>query len=227
MSTAIFPIHSQHSAPLSPVPLLPERRVTNVDCLHTLDQPPTTIVVFCQPQGADIDALVAELRERGCLVTGVNLNDASECESRGVVRELSSAIRWRTKSGTQLTAVAIVSPQPNRAAENQRIEYGGLVIDRRRHEVLVRGRAVEFSRTELDLLFLLASYPGIVLSRRELVEACKGEAYPSTDRSIDVQIVGIRRKLGPVRHYLQTVRGVGYRFEGEVEDNARRIPFPK
>ncbi len=62
------------------------------------------------------------------------------------------------------------------------------------------------------MLRLLASRPGWVFSRYQIVDAIRGEDYPVTDRSVDVQLVGLRRKLGKDAKLLETVRGVGYRF---------------
>jgi DNA-binding response OmpR family regulator len=92
------------------------------------------------------------------------------------------------------------------------LTVGDLTIDRRRREVEVAGRLCPLTKSEFDLLVVLAEQPGVVFSRREIVLAYKGSDYPVDDRSIDVQMVNLRRKLGPGRRYLQTIRGVGYRF---------------
>jgi two-component system phosphate regulon response regulator PhoB len=59
----------------------------------------------------------------------------------------------------------------------------------------------------------LAERPGWVFSRYQIVDALRGEDYPVTERSVDVQVVGLRKKLGSAGKYIQTVRGVGYRFK--------------
>jgi two-component system phosphate regulon response regulator PhoB len=81
-----------------------------------------------------------------------------------------------------------------------------------RHEVLIKGKPVEMTFSELRILHLLACRPGWVLTREQIVDAVRGEDYAVTDRAVDVQIVGIRRKLGSRADYIETVRGVGYRF---------------
>ena len=86
-------------------------------------------------------------------------------------------------------------------------------IDPGRHRVLVRGKQVKLTSTEFNLLRFLAARPGWVFTRYQIVDAIHGNDYPVTDRSIDVQIVGLRRKLGTAGKYIETVRGVGYRFE--------------
>ncbi|MEG1552210.1 MAG: response regulator transcription factor [Kiritimatiellia bacterium] len=68
---------------------------------------------------------------------------------------------------------------------------------------------------EFDLLMLLASHPGHVYTRGQIVVRTKGDDYPVTDRAIDVQMVNLRRKLGDWGDHIETVRGVGYRMRGE------------
>ena len=98
------------------------------------------------------------------------------------------------------------------AATDAVIRAHDLVITPGRHEVLVKGKPVEMTFSELRILHLLASRPGWVMTREQIVDAVRGEDYPVTDRAVDVQIVGIRRKLGTRADYVETVRGVGYRF---------------
>lgn len=97
--------------------------------------------------------------------------------------------------------------------KNAAIRMKDLVINVGRHEVLIKGKPVEMTFSELRILHTLASRPGWVLTRGEIVDAVRGEGYPVTDRAVDVQIVGLRRKLGGLANYIETVRGVGYRFK--------------
>jgi two-component system phosphate regulon response regulator PhoB len=98
-------------------------------------------------------------------------------------------------------------------AEDEVIRIQGLVIHPGRHEVLVGDERVELTFTEFRILHILARRPGWVFTRQRIVDAIHGERYPVTDRAVDVQIVGLRRKLGPAGDYIETVRGVGYRFK--------------
>lgn len=88
-----------------------------------------------------------------------------------------------------------------------------LVIHPGRHEVVVNGQPVALTFTEFKVLHFLSRRPGWVFTRTQIVEAVRGDDYPVTDRSVDVQIVGLRKKLGPAGAYIETVRGVGYRFK--------------
>jgi two-component system phosphate regulon response regulator PhoB len=87
-----------------------------------------------------------------------------------------------------------------------------MVIHPGRHEVLVEGRPVDLTATEFRLLHMLARRPGWVFTRSQIVNGVHGSDYPVSDRSVDVQVVGLRKKLGPSGDYIETVRGVGYRF---------------
>ena len=88
-----------------------------------------------------------------------------------------------------------------------------LVIHPGRREVLVEGEKVDLTFTEFGILYCLARRPGWVFTRFQIVDAVRGDDYPVTDRSVDVQIVGLRKKLGKAGEYIETVRGVGYRFK--------------
>jgi two-component system, OmpR family, alkaline phosphatase synthesis response regulator PhoP len=88
-----------------------------------------------------------------------------------------------------------------------------LEIDSGRRSVLADGKPVELTFTEFQVLHLLARRPGWVFTRSMIVDAVRGDDYPVTDRSVDVQIVGLRKKLGELGKYIQTVRGVGYRMQ--------------
>jgi two-component system phosphate regulon response regulator PhoB len=82
-----------------------------------------------------------------------------------------------------------------------------------RHEVLLNGAPLDLTYTEFRLLQFLARKPGWAFTRGQIVDAVKGEDYPVTERSVDVQVVGLRKKLGDFGANIETVRGVGYRFK--------------
>jgi len=96
------------------------------------------------------------------------------------------------------------------------IRIHDIQIDPGRHKVLVKDSAVELTSSEFGLLHFLASRPGWVFTRYQIVDGIHGTDYPVTDRSIDVQVVGLRKKLGPAGKYIETVRGVGYRFKDTI-----------
>ena len=96
--------------------------------------------------------------------------------------------------------------------KNSIIIIKDLIIDPDRHEVRINSRPIEMTFTEFGLLYYLAGRPGRVMTRDQIINAVRGEDYAVTDRAVDVQIVGLRKKLGKYSEYIQTVRGVGYRF---------------
>ncbi len=97
-------------------------------------------------------------------------------------------------------------------ADGERLVRGELSIDGTRHEVRVKKTSVIFTATEFRLLHLLASHPGRVFTRDQLVSRVIGGGAAVIDRNIDVHIRSIRKKLGDLRHMVGTIRGVGYRF---------------
>ena len=99
------------------------------------------------------------------------------------------------------------------AGESDTITIKGIAIDPGRHSVSVDGTHVELTLTEYRMLHCLIRKPGWVFTRYQLVENCRGEDSEVTDRSVDVHIVSLRRKLGQAGQFIETVRGVGYRFK--------------
>lgn len=92
------------------------------------------------------------------------------------------------------------------------IEINKITLNPGRHEVTAGGEKIDLTHTEFKILMFLASHPGWVFSRFQIVEAVRGDNYPVTDRAVDVVIVGLRRKLGPYGNCIETVRGVGYKM---------------
>ena len=112
----------------------------------------------------------------------------------------------------RVKAVLRRGPLRDDAVGDARLVFADLVIDPARHEVLVDGELTEFTPTELRLLHLLASHPGRVFTRDQLVSRVIGDGAYVVHRNIDVHVRGIRAKLGRHRDLVETVRGVGYRF---------------
>ena len=96
--------------------------------------------------------------------------------------------------------------------DSERVVHDKLVIDTARHEILIDEEPVDFTPTEFRLLHFLASHPGRVFTRSELLSRVISESAVVLDRNIDVHIRAVRQKLGPYRQLIQTVRSVGYRF---------------
>lgn len=99
--------------------------------------------------------------------------------------------------------------------EAEQVQVGAVVLHPGRREVRVSGQTVQLANTEFRILHLLMRRPGWVFTRNQIVDGAQGDNYAVTDRAVDVQIVGLRKKLGAAAAYIETVRGVGYRFRDE------------
>jgi two-component system phosphate regulon response regulator PhoB len=96
--------------------------------------------------------------------------------------------------------------------KKDKIILQGLEIHPGRHEVKLHGEPLQLTMTEFGVLLLLASKPGWVYSRQQIIDSVRGYDFLVTPRAIDVQIFGLRKKLGEAGCCIETVRGVGYRF---------------
>jgi two-component system alkaline phosphatase synthesis response regulator PhoP len=94
------------------------------------------------------------------------------------------------------------------------VRHERLLVNPQRREVAIDNERIELTNTEFKLLHFLMRQPGIVFTRDQIVEGVHGDDYPVTDRSVDVQVVGLRKKLLDYGACIETVRGVGYRFKG-------------
>ena len=112
----------------------------------------------------------------------------------------------------RVKAVLRRGPYREEAEGAKRVGRGPITIDADRHEVLLDGEPVRFTATEFRLLHFLALYPGRVFTRDTLMRRVMGEEVVLVDRNVDVHIRAIRSKLGVHREWVETVRGVGYRF---------------
>ena len=117
---------------------------------------------------------------------------------RVLVARIKAVLRRKSEAPVDRTAV---------------LKRKDLVIHPGRHEVLVKGKPVILTSTEFEILYYLARRPGWVFTRHQIIDAARGEEYPVTDRSVDVHIVSLRKKLGTTGKLIETIRGVGYRFK--------------
>ena len=148
-------------------------------------------IVMLSAKGEDAD-----------IVTGLELGAddyiTKPFSPRVMIARVRTALRRKTSKPQEETAV---------------IHIVELEIHPGRRSVLAAGKPVDLTFTEFQVLYLLARRPGWVFTRSMIVDAVHGDDYPVTDRSVDVQIVGLRKKLGDCGKYIETVRGVGYRMK--------------
>ncbi|MCF7945506.1 MAG: response regulator transcription factor [Spirochaetia bacterium] len=102
-------------------------------------------------------------------------------------------------------------------AAQEKLSLHNITIDTAKHQTFINGETVELSVTEFGILEFLLRNPGWVFSRSQIIEAVKGADYPVTERSVDVQVLALRRKLGKKGEMIETVRGIGYRMLEEEQ----------
>ncbi len=93
------------------------------------------------------------------------------------------------------------------------LKVGPITIHKGRFEVFAFDQSVKLTKSEFAILLLLASHPGWVYSRAQIVDAIRGDNYSVTERTVDFQMVGLRKKLGAAGKMVETVRGIGYKFQ--------------
>lgn len=97
--------------------------------------------------------------------------------------------------------------------EQNLLKFRDLTIDMKGYVVRVAGEKIELTKTEFDIIALLAGSPNQVFTRARILDQVRDDNYPITERVVDYQVTGIRKKLGRAGDYIKTVRGVGYKFE--------------
>ena len=155
------------------------------------------------PRTANVPVIMLTARgEEPDVVAGLELGAddyiTKPFSPRVMLARVRAVLRRRTKAPAEEAAV---------------IRLKDLAVHPGRHEVVVKGKRVDLTSTEFRILHLLARRPGWVFTRQQIIDAARGDEYPVTDRSVDVHIVGLRKKLGSLGERIDTVRGVGYRYQ--------------
>lgn len=143
--------------------------------------------------------------EESDIITGLELGAEDY-----VVKPFSPKVLTARVKAVLRRSEAAAEPSPEDV-----LRMGDLVIHPGRHEVCMNGRPVDLTASEFGILHFLARRPGWVFTRYQIVDAVHGDDYPVTERSVDVQIVGLRKKLKKAGSCIETVRGIGYRFKDE------------
>ncbi|MFV2080997.1 MAG: response regulator [bacterium] len=146
--------------------------------------------------------MVTAKGEESDIVTGLELGADDYIVKPFSPKVLVARIRSVLRRYTDTAKVESESP----------VKLHGLVIHPGRREVKLNGNPIDLTFTEFNLIHFLALRPGWVFTRTQIVNAVKGEDYYVTDRTIDVHILSLRRKLGDKVDLIETIRGVGYRF---------------
>jgi len=157
------------------------------------------------PETAAIPILMLSAKgEEADIVTGLELGADDYVPKPFSPRELLARIRAvRRRSDNSR----------GKAANDDALVLGDIEIRPGMVQVKVSGEPVELTFSEFSLLLLLARRPGWVFTRSQIVDGVRGDNYAVTDRSVDVIVAGLRKKLGACSSYVETVRGIGYRFK--------------
>ncbi len=189
-------------------------------------QPPDLVLLDLMLPGIDGMTVCQKLRANPRTAATSILMLTAKCEERDIVAGLGAGANdYVTKPFSRNVLAARVRAALRHPVANQpsgadlqdaddSLRIHGLVIHVGRHSVIVDGRAVDLSATEFRVLHFLAKRPGWVFTREQILDAVHGDNYAITPRAIDVQIVGLRKKLGDAGKCVETVRGVGYRLKG-------------
>ena len=157
-----------------------------------------------QPETRDIPIIMLTAKDSEAdIVSGLEMGAADYVCKPFSPRVLMARIR-----------AVLRRPMTDAAAETggPAITIGPLTVDPGRHKVEIKGKEIQLTYTEFRILRMLVENPGRAFSRQQIVDQVRGESYSVTERIVDVQMVSLRKKLGSLGDWIETVRGVGYRF---------------
>jgi DNA-binding response OmpR family regulator len=129
------------------------------------------------------------------------------------IKELTTRIRKILKRTAPPDAVSDKPTAQSAIPNDKLLLFKQLTINIDHHKAFIDTDPLDLTYTEFKLLQLLISKPGRVYTRNQIMEKVNGMDYYATERSIDVQVAGLRKKLGIYKEFLETVRGVGYRMQ--------------
>ena len=158
-------------------------------------------IIMCTARGEEAD-----------IVTGLELGADDYVVKPYSPRVLAARIR----AGLRRKEMASVETPSNEAKGSQNknfFRHGEISLDVEKHTAFLGDESLDLFATEFAILAQFMSHPDIVFSRQKLINAIRGPDYPVTDRSVDVQILGLRKKLKSCGEMIETIRGVGYRFK--------------
>lgn len=157
-----------------------------------------------QPETRDIPIIMLTAKDSEAdIVSGLEMGAADYVCKPFSPRVLMARIRAVLRRPTTDAASETDGPA---------ITIGPLTVDPGRHKVEIKGKEIPLTYTEFRILRMLVESPGRAFSRQQIVDQVRGESYSVTERIVDVQMVSLRKKLGALGDWIETVRGVGYRF---------------
>ena len=184
-----------------------------LEAIHR-DRPQLVLLDLMLP-GLDGLSLCSRVRARPERVDGRIIILTAKSEDSDVVRGLElGADDYVTKPFSRevlLARIHAVLRRNDPMAAGRTMD--GLVVDERGSAALLNGTVLSLTRGEFRLLALLTSRPGRVYTRSQIIASIQDEEKSVTERTVDVQLVGLRKKLGDWAAHIETIRGVGYRVK--------------
>lgn len=189
-----------------------------LECARTLK--PDLVILDLMLPGIDGHEVCCQLRRdtNGDAIPIIMLTAKNE-EADEIVGLRMGADDYITKPFSPRVLVARVKAVLRRPRSSEKdtdsadiVSAGPITIDRKRHRVMVDNQEVSLTPIEFKILHVLIAHPGTVFSRSQIIEHVLGDQVVITDRTVDVHVVYLRRKLGEAAEWVETVRGIGYRF---------------
>lgn len=161
------------------------------------------------PHTADVSVVILTARsEESDVVSGLHLGADDYVTKPFSLSVLSARV------------AAVLRRSESSGPEGDVLSAGPIRVNRQTHSVEVNGQSVSLTLTEFRLLAAIIAGRGRVLTRNQLIDKAMGQDAVVTDRTIDVHLTALRRKLGDARRFIETVRGVGYRLACQEDETA-------
>ena len=176
---------------------------------------PSIVILDVVQPGLDGFTVCRRIRETPEISDTPVIMLSAKGEDRDIVRGLDlGADDYVTKPFSWQVLIARIQAVLRRpeAMRHEGLSHDGLVFDAGAHAISLQGVSIELTSSEWRVLSLLMSRPGRVYTRKQIIEVTQRPEKAVTERAIDVQMVGLRRKLGKWAAHIETIRGVGYRF---------------
>jgi DNA-binding response OmpR family regulator len=178
------------------------------------DDPPDVVLLDVMMPGMDGFETLERIREISTVpVIMLTVKGDEEDRIRGLELGADDYVTKPFSVKELVARIHAVLRRPGEGQTGSRLAVGPLVIDTDKHEVAAAGTRIELTATEFKILQFLASRPGRVFSRDQILDHLWGTEKAVIDRTIDVHIRNLREKLGPAASLIKNIRGVGYKLE--------------
>lgn len=178
---------------------------------------PSLILLDLMLPGTDGFTVCKKIRENPETASTPIIMLTARSEEEDIVRGFEcGADDYMTKPFSRqvlLARIRAVLRRPQSRTSEAAADFDGLTINDESHKVTLKGKTVDLTGSEYRVLSLLLSRPERVYTRSQIIDLTQDPDKAVTDRAVDVQIVGLRRKLGSWANHIETIRGVGYRFQ--------------